>query len=637
MTKKSKKILIVSMSILSVVAIVAAIVFPVLFVLLKNPNNYTYSFDEQQKNYTMNVAVDEDKISLSLESEADVVGTGTAKLVSMKAYEYYSSDDYKGLSTSVTDGTLVGEYELGTQKSFEIERYDATEYDRLYDKYYLIGSDNKILKGPIYATDITPRYKAVPQLKVTSKKGVLADDEFYINHDGTYVSDLGATNVVVNLPINMLFYPNESYDDSGNLVPATPPTKDFKAFISNGKTYYFRESGLIDINNKIKQYYKRGYNVTAIIVAANGQSDKYFPRDLTYYPWSRQGTACLALNTSNELGFGYYIALMEYMAKHHSVSKFRFGYASTFVIGNEIDYAMSYNRISEKQADFNVYMEEYSRLLWLSNLAVKKYCASMNVATSFTHAFAKEGITMLGKNVQTYAPKYMMDWLNSKSKFEGDYDWGIAAHPYCSTLSTSSYFEYDTQVGINGGTITNDFNTPYITFSNIEVLDKFLSQTDMQYNGKTRSIYLTEGGVSSSGYYGDGRVREDEATAENIQAGIIAALWYKVSQIDSIKCFNYYRLIDHMGDGGEATKFGLINNRGKKKPSYEVWKYIDTQYSMQVSNKYLGYIKYYDRQGVKRTATSYMELLDFFGTNYFTIRAYDWSKATPAIIPENVA
>lgn len=624
---KHKKALTVSILCIFVLVLLAGILVPVFVVMSKNPNDYTYSFDAEQSKYDFEVVANLDKVYLSLGSD-ESVGEGTADIVRMKAFEYHSADNYKGISTNVTNGKVVGEYEIGTKNVIEADRFDPDGYDHLYDKYYLVDKNNNILKGPVYATDIEAVSKEEPSnILVASKKGVLVESD-------DYIEELGVSNVTINLEISSFFYPNEKYDDKGNLVPVAPPTSNFIEFESNGKTYYFRQDVVSGFSEKIKKFYDLGMQSTVIVYAVSVDNQELFPRNLTYYPWSTKDTILMGLNTSNELGFGYYVAMMEYLASEHSKDSFYNGCINTFVIGNEIDYAKSYNRMEKNQTDFKVYMEEYSRLLRLSNLAVRKYCEDMHVATTFTHAFAKEGYTLWGKQVQCYAPKQMIEFLNAKSKLEGDYDWGIAAHPYCAALCSTSVFEYDTDYFIYHGRMSNDFNTDLLTFSNLEVFDMYLSQEELQFNGVTRSIYLTEGGVSSSGYYGDTSKRDDETEAENMQAGLIAALWYKISQIDSIKCFNYYRLIDCAGDGGEGTKYGLLTADLRKKPSFEVWKYIDTQYSQKVAEKYLKYIKFYDKDHKMQTVenggiTSYLDVFDICGSKYFEGKEFDWEKATP--------
>ena len=136
--------------------------------------------------------------------------------------------------------------------------------------------------------------------------------------------------------------------------------------------------------------------------------------------------------------------------------------------------------------------------------------------------------------------------------------------------------------------MTNDFETSgKITFSNIELIDRFLKQDKMKVNGKTRNVYLTEQGVSSF---------DDDEQDKNNQAGCIAAIWYKLSQLDTVKAFCYYRLFDHKNELAGHTRFGLLDINREPKPAYELYKYIDTQYSDVVSKDFLQYVR--DRKSV---------------------------------------
>ena len=55
-----------------------------------------------------------------------------------------------------------------------------------------------------------------------------------------------------------------------------------------------------------------------------------------------------------------------------------------------------------------------------------------------------------------------------------------------------------------------------------------------------------------------------------------------------MKALIYYRLVDSQYEG---ANFGLYTqNATLHKPAYKVYKYIDTQYSFEVSKQYLKYI-----------------------------------------------
>ena len=55
----------------------------------------------------------------------------------------------------------------------------------------------------------------------------------------------------------------------------------------------------------------------------------------------------------------------------------------------------------------------------------------------------------------------------------------------------------DSSIKKNGSKVlTSSYKTsPEITFTNLEVLDSYLGTSALKYNGKKRSVYLTESGA----------------------------------------------------------------------------------------------------------------------------------------------
>lgn len=628
---------------LQILALFFVVVFSAaIFVACIDLTEDTIIYDVTQEKISAQVIVASDKIKIELSSIESEVGNVTVNVVAVKAYEYLEGEQqFYGLSedklSAVDESIVVGNYKLGTSKTIEIARY-VGEFDRLYCKYYVVY-DGKILRGPVYATDIQPLSNAEPQFDIKSKKGILGERlENY--------KDLNCSYVTLNLEISDFIFPNELFDEEGEEIPLSHPEASVAyEFKSNGKTFYFRKSKVDYFDNTIRSYYNAGAHITGIIYAANNNisaQSETFPAKMTYLPWATMNVgnnpppAIVGLNTSNKYGFEYFIAMMEFLGERYSLSGLPNGFVANFIMGNEIDYARDYNRISEYHADLDVYMEEYSRLLRLSNLALRKYHKDITVCMPITQSWANRGYSESDKKVSSYAPKAMIEWLNTKTKMEGDYNWGIAPHCYTYGLALSEVFYNDTINGkspINsvtgaGGGMTNDYETSAkITFSNIELIDKYLKQDKLRFNGVVRDVYLTEQGVSSF---------DDADYDRNVQAGCIAAIWYKLSQIDSVKAFCYYRLFDHENELPGHTRFGLMDINREPKPSYEVYKYIDTQYSDVVARNYLQYVRYVDTDGKEQNyanggVKSYLDLLDVFGTNWFS-GEYDWGKAIPITV-----
>ena len=62
------------------------------------------NYDLRQKLIDMTVSVGAEKIEIDISCNASELGSDKVRVVSMKAYEYYTTDEYNGLSDSVSDG-----------------------------------------------------------------------------------------------------------------------------------------------------------------------------------------------------------------------------------------------------------------------------------------------------------------------------------------------------------------------------------------------------------------------------------------------------------------------------------------------------------------------------------------------------
>ncbi len=582
---------------------------------------------EWKKSFVVSVTAGKETINVNMTGEDEALENG-ATLVSMKTFEYYEGDVNHGMSEHYSKGTTVGEYEssdAGEDVDFKVTRFGEDKRDRLYDKYYLV-KDGKLLKGPYYVSKVTepmeegtkaPEYMS----KITTRKGVLAENE-------TFVDDLGAQHARWDFNLNSFYYPD-----------ATAESEDALPFELNGKTFYFKKGAVDGFDDLVSKYSKKNMDII-VVVYING--NQVMPYDLTYQEFgawdSSIGVNPIAgFNTSNENGLEWWAATMEFFAQRYSGGKDSVGYVSTYVVGNEVDFEGDYFRIAREHQPIDTFVEEYGRCLRIADLAVKKYNPDIQVTTTLTHSWVEPGNTS-NFNDRNYSPKELLEKLNAKSKREGDFNWGIAPHPYCYSLPATRMLEYDTDEGYYKYGMTGDVETSsFLTYSNFEILEQFLEREENLFEGKVRDVFLTESGVSSSGYYGFGAGKknmDDDDLSQSIQAAMVAYTWYKASQLDCVKVYAYYRMYDHPNEGENFTP-GLIKHDGTKKKSYEVWKYIDTERSFEYSMKYIQYITCYDvSQKEKKYMTylngfdSYIDLLDIFGTGY-DFSNFDYQKAMP--------
>ena len=528
----------------------------------------------------------EDQIKLTLKK---IGRKGTAKVYAYGADEYNTQDHIRGISKNVkATGTFVGNYKCGQNKTLTINRYNKYGYDGLYNKYYVV-QNNKILYGPFYATEVASAKKSIA-FKQKSIKGLFNENSTNLS----YAKDLGAQSVTLNVDLGSLLY-------SGS-----HPSNAYSMKV-NGKMYYFNRNNVTNIDNVVRASSQAGMNVIAVCNAWKNNDTNLFSQSLRYN--SPKSTILMGTNTSNDTGRDQYIAMMEFLAHRYSQSAHT-GLISTYVISNEIDFTHYFYDCG----DLNTFMEEYSRALRLSNLAVKKYAADINVAVPFTHYWAKSAGEMFkecpGKSL---APKKMVDWLAKYTNARGAYDWAIAPHCYGTVNTKSNLAKSD----VKFKALTGNYQTsPQITFSNFELWNAYLSQPELLYKGKQRSVYLTESGASSS---------KGTKQGLNEQAATLSQVYYKVAQMPFVKSFNYYRLNDHPEEAKNGLSCGLLNTSGAKKPAYTVYKFIDTKQSTKYTNPYLKYIDFKkdgktDMSVSKGTVKSWKDTMTVYTSNY------NWNK-----------
>ncbi len=527
-----------------------------------------------------------------------------AKVVSLKPYEYLYGEQQVGVAESKdVEPIVISDYECGTDVEIEIPRYDENGYDTIYNKFYVVSESNDIIAGPVYSSQIEPEYKHEQTIKAKGIKGIMCDDAYRAE-----VADLGCEHTELNMLFTGMIVPNEiynsatgeitplefteSYDVSGQLV-ITNPTMGSSAvekYIYNGKTYYFRldEYGgfknLRHYDDMIAKYTQDGVKVT-LIMLMNYTSNQYVqPYFLTYEAsHSQSGSTLRAVNTANAYGADYFAAFMEFIGKRYTQEdgsqKHKYGVVESYVMGNEIDMSIWWNVIVDvtvhEALSLEDYVTEYERMLRIANQALKKYYAGTEVLVSITNRWNQT------EGYGYYAPKNILDLLSVKTLQEGNYNWGIAAHPYGVALSNPGFWAGDKNSGMTGALTTSN-----ISWSNLELMQLYLEQPVKLCNGTVRSVYVTEGGVSSSSADDSGMFEKSKRQ----QAAGVAYAYYKCSQLSCVKALNYYRLIDSTG---ESAYFGLIvKDMSVKKPAYYVYKYIDTQFSFDVSEEYLEYIEW---------------------------------------------
>ena len=548
------------------------------------PNNQS-DIVKYDGNYNFKIVGSSNENNITLDvsnvSQSDYATNETLDVVMLKPYEYYNGEKERGIyfeRETSDQGEIIGTYNVDNEKTITIDRFTTEGYDNLYNKF-ILAKDGNLAAGPFFVSNIESERNYEQKITATTKKGILSqgNDELL---------NLGVGWTEYNINPNNFIYPNEYVDGEGNIVPidnSNLSENDAITFESNGQTYYFRKSVIENMDKDLLFCKENNIKVVYIVYYLKILDQMHAPYFMTY-PEARDydKNKIFAIDTSTELGANYFTAAMEFMAERYSREDGEFGWVHRFVIGNEIDLSSEWNPVfnyNEKEPlDTKQYLEEYARTLRIAEQATKKYYSDSMVLVSNCHSWNGNRTALA-----SYSAKELYDYLNAKVSYQGNYNWGIAGHPYPKDLSAAAYLEEE----VGSADVNGDIDTSlYITWTNLEIYDIYLSQEHLLFNGQIRKVYLTEGGVSSGGYNSPTASRN-----ELCQAAGIAYAYYKSMSLECIDAFIYYKLIDSAADGG-GCNFGIYTDSMQQKASYEVFKYIDTQYSFDVTNEYLSSIKF---------------------------------------------
>jgi hypothetical protein len=259
-------------------------------------------------------------------------------------------------------------------------------------------------------------------------------------------------------------------------------------------------------------------------------------------------------------GVAAFAASVRFLAERYCEPGFPHGRISHWIVGNEVDAGWVWTNAGEMGAE--QYMDQYTRALRVAHYSVRSFDPHGKVYISLTHHWNSPHKPEPNR---FYRPRHLLELLRDHCKLAGDFEWGLAYHPYPDELGNPRTWE--------DKLAHDDFDSPLITMKNIDVLDRFMRQPEFRYRGeKVRTILLSEQGYHT--------VKRDP-DGEKLQAAAIAYAWEKMKPLASIEAFHYHRWIDHEREGGLrlglwTVKKGSITWPERKKQSWEVYRALGT-------------------------------------------------------------
>ncbi len=477
------------------------------------------------------VQVNADKVNLDLNLPAN---TGNLYLCELKMFNPVFKPENIDFSVALANTASI---------KTSLDRYVTvrdTTYDRIYSRWIIAeqnGTSWTYKSNAHFADDVFDAAKTYfPEIKPSSKKGIAAYAGASVTDD---VNDLGSKSVTVNLLM------------SNNFLSLTPTTT---SYVYNGKTYYFNPTFVSGLDATFKSCSDN--DILASIILLLPKDAPGALKSILTHPDADPSAFYSMANLTTLTGLTYYSAMVAFLADRYNRPDNLYGKITNWIIHNEVDAASTWTSAGEKSVQ--TYTELYDRSMRTVYYTIRQFNPAAKVFFSATHNWTTP---------IDYSTKDMLGLMNSFVAKEGDYEWGLAHHPYPQVGSAPWT---DTQV-------SNDINsTPLITPKNIELLDTYMRLKTSLYKGlKVRSLMFTEQGVN----VGSGT----DATTLSNQAAGVAYFWKKFSRLPSLEAVQYHRRVDNSTIF--PVNFGLWTSNAAstapekqdfKKPSWNVWQAAGT-------------------------------------------------------------
>ena len=429
---------------------------------------------------------------------------------------------------------------------------DGRDYDRLTSRWQL-GRKTATGYEPIsharYAGSVDCRSPQLPAANPKSKKGL---GGWHRGRLPDELVELGISAVTVNVMVHSLV--------SLEAAPGTIP------FDWQGRTYHAREQNLVALDETFREAQKHGVMVSVILLVANpATSAEPVVKMLGHPDAVKEGTFAMPNVTSPE-GISLYGGILNFMAERWSRTDGKYGRVHHWIMHNEVDAGWVWTNAGEKPAI--VYLDLYQRSMRLIDLIARQYDPNARPFISLTHHWAHRG------EDRWYGSMALVDLLVRFTRAEGDFPWAMAYHPYPQDLFNPRAWE--------DGQATFSFETQKITPKNLEILDAYMKQPALLYQGRVRPVHLSENGFNSKDY--SPRSLEDQAAG-------MALAWKKIAVLTSIEFWQYHNWIDNRGEGG--LKIGLRKSPDDaadplgKKPIWFLYQALGTPKEDAVAAPYL--------------------------------------------------
>lgn len=477
---------------------------------------------------------------------------GTVGRACSRIIDLYRFEQWEAIDVEAAEPVASARADRHGRFTGEVDRF-VDGRDGGYARYIAVARGGSVvLDGPRYVENIevTPEFTS-ERLQPDTRKGLAV----------TMTSDaeaVGAGHAAISVAINGLLLPEE-------------PEEGGLPYESNGQTYWFERSYVEWLDHMIKPMSDRGVAVYLVLVLIHGDEDSSFP--LLAHPDAPSGVPTsfmtYGFDTVTEEGVSAFTAVMEFIAERYSRDDERYGLALDYVIGNEINSAGVWHQVGDKPLE--EFVATYTPALRIGWQAAQKYSESARVFTSLDHYWTDAADP--NRPQQFYPGRDVLDELASLTASEGDFPWNVAQHPYPSDMLDPRVWD---------DPVTQDPETPKVTFKNLPVLSDHLQRPELQFEGEQRRIILSELGCQSP---------SNSAEDLELQAACMAYAYYASVGVPGVDAFLWDPQVDNRQAGGlrmglwtwDAAREDFPAAPGERKPSYDLFSAIDGPDSLETT------------------------------------------------------
>lgn len=412
---------------------------------------------------------------------------------------------------------------------------------------YQIISTARYLENPEITATMTKEYLGYyTSDKISSKKGM----------QGTtaYTEDMAVQHVLLNV-------------DLADMV-STTPRSGYVPYTYKGTTYYFQDMiALVQTMRYLNgwdndnPYGNHRRSITLVLLMSWSDELSY----LIHPSARRKGAASYyALNMQEENARNTFEALFCYMGEKLGTEKSR---VSNWTLGNEVNSCKEWNYSGNMSLSECV--ANYAQAFQLLYQGVRRTSSTSRVFISLDHCWTASVAGHSGKEFLDQFASYMNQTAPSM-------EWNVNYHPYSQPLTRTAFWS-------DNSNTTGSVSTKYISMKNIQVLTDYLGSLESQYGKASGSIRVIIGELGYTAVQGN-------TSAEAAQAAALGYGYYIAMFNSRIDAYIVRAYLDDSAEISSGLYLGVMSKNDVKKQSYDVYKYLDTERSLEYMNRYLSTI-----------------------------------------------